>query len=103
MMVARREEQAGVLVQAVQNHNPDVVVVDEIGTAKVRRMRLHRLLCVWFYKYGLLYLGSVTHDAAPPTWLLSNCCCPCTWVLRCVSFGTMAGKVPVIIAALACS
>ncbi|WIA12322.1 hypothetical protein OEZ85_012377 [Tetradesmus obliquus] len=34
MMVARREEQAGVLVQAVQNHNPDVVVVDEIGTAK---------------------------------------------------------------------
>jgi stage III sporulation protein SpoIIIAA len=35
MMVRRREGQADVLVQAVQNHNPDVIIVDEIGTAKV--------------------------------------------------------------------
>jgi stage III sporulation protein SpoIIIAA len=35
MMVRRREEQAGVLVQAVQNHNPDVIIVDEIGTKAV--------------------------------------------------------------------
>jgi stage III sporulation protein SpoIIIAA len=36
MMVRRREEQAAILVQAVQNHNPDVIIVDEIGTAQVR-------------------------------------------------------------------
>jgi stage III sporulation protein SpoIIIAA len=35
MMVRRREEQAGVLVQAVQNHNPDVIIVDKIGTKAV--------------------------------------------------------------------
>jgi nucleoside-triphosphatase THEP1 len=36
MMVRRHEEQVGVLVQAVQNHNPDVIIVDEIGTKLVR-------------------------------------------------------------------
>jgi stage III sporulation protein SpoIIIAA len=35
-MVPRREEQADILVQAVQNHNPDVIIVDEIGTWQVR-------------------------------------------------------------------
>lgn len=34
-MVPSREEQADILVQAVQNHNPDVIIVDEIGTSKV--------------------------------------------------------------------
>ena len=36
MMVPRRVDQAAVLVEAVQNHNPDVIIVDEIGTPKVR-------------------------------------------------------------------
>jgi stage III sporulation protein SpoIIIAA len=35
-MVPRREQQADILVQAVQNHNPDVIIVDEIGTKQVR-------------------------------------------------------------------
>jgi hypothetical protein len=35
LMVPRREQQADILVQAVQNHNPDVIIVDEIGTTKV--------------------------------------------------------------------
>eukprot|EP00878_Enallax_costatus_P014210 GHUV01014864.1.p1 GENE.GHUV01014864.1~~GHUV01014864.1.p1 ORF type:complete len:289 (+),score=92.10 GHUV01014864.1:70-867(+) len=32
MMVPRRNQQAAVLVEAVQNHGPDVIIVDEIGT-----------------------------------------------------------------------
>lgn len=36
MMVPRREQQAEILVQAVQNHNPQVLIVDEIGTKEVR-------------------------------------------------------------------
>jgi hypothetical protein len=36
-MVPRRDQQADILVQAVQNHNPDVIIVDEIGTKQVRR------------------------------------------------------------------
>lgn len=36
LMVPSRERQADILVQAVQNHNPHVLIVDEIGTAKVR-------------------------------------------------------------------
>lgn len=35
LMVPSREQQADILVQAVQNHTPDVVIVDEIGTRKV--------------------------------------------------------------------
>jgi stage III sporulation protein SpoIIIAA len=35
MMVRRREEQAQVMVEAVQNHSPEVVIVDEIGTKAV--------------------------------------------------------------------
>lgn len=35
LMVPRREQQAAILVQAVQNHNPDVIIVDEIGTRQV--------------------------------------------------------------------
>src|SRR5690242_5241059 len=35
LMVPRREQQADILLQAVQNHNPDVIIVDEIGTWKV--------------------------------------------------------------------
>lgn len=35
MMVPRREHQAKLLVQAVQNHNPQVLIVDEIGTKEV--------------------------------------------------------------------
>jgi len=35
IMVPRREQQADILVQAVQNHNPDVIIVDEIGTKQV--------------------------------------------------------------------
>jgi hypothetical protein len=35
MMVPSRQHQAEVLVQAVQNHNPDVIIVDEIGTKAV--------------------------------------------------------------------
>jgi stage III sporulation protein SpoIIIAA len=35
MMVSCREEQASVLVEAVQNHSPQVVIVDEIGTRRV--------------------------------------------------------------------
>jgi stage III sporulation protein SpoIIIAA len=34
-MVPCREQQAEMLVQAVQNHNPDVIIVDEIGTKQV--------------------------------------------------------------------
>jgi stage III sporulation protein SpoIIIAA len=34
-MVPSRDDQADILVQAVQNHNPDVIIVDEIGTSKV--------------------------------------------------------------------
>ncbi|WIA32455.1 hypothetical protein OEZ86_003276 [Tetradesmus obliquus] len=52
MMVARREEQAGVLVEAVQNHNPDVVVVDEIGTAK--EVAAARTIC----ERGVLLVGT---------------------------------------------
>ena len=37
MMVRRREDQAGVLVEAVQNHSPEVIIVDEIGTSQVSR------------------------------------------------------------------
>jgi stage III sporulation protein SpoIIIAA len=32
MMVPSRQEQHRVLIEAVQNHTPDVVVVDEIGS-----------------------------------------------------------------------
>lgn len=35
MMVSHRNQQADILVQAVQNHTPDVIIVDEIGTAQV--------------------------------------------------------------------
>ena len=35
MMVSSREEQAHVLVEAVQNHSPQVIIVDEIGTRRV--------------------------------------------------------------------
>lgn len=35
MMVPRREQQAQLLVQAVQNHTPQVIIVDEIGTKEV--------------------------------------------------------------------
>jgi stage III sporulation protein SpoIIIAA len=35
MMVASRAQQAGVLVQAVQNHNPNVIIVDKVGTKAV--------------------------------------------------------------------
>jgi stage III sporulation protein SpoIIIAA len=35
MMVPRREQQAQLLVQAVQNHTPQVIIVDEIGTKQV--------------------------------------------------------------------
>ena len=35
MMVRRREQQAEVLVEAVQNHSPEVIIVDEIGTKEV--------------------------------------------------------------------
>lgn len=34
-MVPHREQQADILVQAVQNHNPDVIIVDELGTWQV--------------------------------------------------------------------
>lgn len=37
MMVPRRDRQAEILVQAVQNHNPQVLIVDEIGTKEVRQ------------------------------------------------------------------
>jgi stage III sporulation protein SpoIIIAA len=33
MMVPSRQEQHAVLIEAVQNHMPDVLVVDEIGSA----------------------------------------------------------------------
>ncbi len=32
MQVAVRSEQHDVLIEAVQNHNPNVIVIDEIGT-----------------------------------------------------------------------
>ena len=31
MMVPSLEEQAGILIEAVQNHTPDVIICDEIG------------------------------------------------------------------------
>lgn len=37
MMVPQRDRQAEILVQAVQNHNPQVLIVDEIGTKEVRQ------------------------------------------------------------------
>lgn len=39
MMVPHRDRQAEVLVQAVQNHNPDVIIVDDIGNSKVGSAR----------------------------------------------------------------
>ena len=47
LMVPHREQQAEILVQAVQNHNPDVIIVDEIGTKQVRRWLLLSL-GLWF-------------------------------------------------------
>ena len=46
--VPDRSRQQELLVEAVQNHNPQVVVIDEIGTAAVSNgcCRLSRLLCV---------------------------------------------------------
>jgi stage III sporulation protein SpoIIIAA len=52
MMVRRREEQADVLVQAVQNHNPDVIIVDEIGTSK--EVAAARTIC----ERGVLLIGT---------------------------------------------
>jgi stage III sporulation protein SpoIIIAA len=53
MMVASREQQAEVLVQAVQNHNPDVIIVDEIGTKAVRGFALWK--CSKCSKYSILF------------------------------------------------
>jgi hypothetical protein len=36
MMVPTRGDQASIMIEAVQNHCPDVIIVDEIGTRKVR-------------------------------------------------------------------
>lgn len=36
MMVPSRQQQAQVLLEAVQNHAPDVVIIDEISTKEVR-------------------------------------------------------------------
>jgi stage III sporulation protein SpoIIIAA len=38
-MVPSRDQQAEILVQAVQNHTPDVIIVDEIGTRQVRAVQ----------------------------------------------------------------
>jgi stage III sporulation protein SpoIIIAA len=43
MMVPHRSRQADVLIQAVQNHAPDVIIVDEIGNSKVQHMKQGRL------------------------------------------------------------
>eukprot|EP00878_Enallax_costatus_P035275 GHUV01039290.1.p2 GENE.GHUV01039290.1~~GHUV01039290.1.p2 ORF type:complete len:147 (+),score=23.01 GHUV01039290.1:707-1147(+) len=49
MMVRRREDQADVLIEAVQNHTPDVIIVDEIGTKKVQLLGLRRaVLWCWY-------------------------------------------------------
>jgi stage III sporulation protein SpoIIIAA len=45
MMVRRRDDQAEVLVEAVQNHSPDVVIVDEIGTSQVGGNRYFNVDC----------------------------------------------------------
>jgi stage III sporulation protein SpoIIIAA len=35
MMVGSRREQAAVMVEAVQNHTPQVIIIDEMGTKEV--------------------------------------------------------------------
>eukprot|EP00878_Enallax_costatus_P005606 GHUV01005879.1.p1 GENE.GHUV01005879.1~~GHUV01005879.1.p1 ORF type:complete len:850 (+),score=282.70 GHUV01005879.1:452-3001(+) len=52
MMVPHREQQAEVLVQAVQNHTPDVIIVDEIGTEK--EVRAARTIA----QRGVLLIGT---------------------------------------------
>jgi stage III sporulation protein SpoIIIAA len=47
-MVPRRDQQADILVQAVQNHNPDVIIVDEIGTKQVHKGAAERLRMLSF-------------------------------------------------------
>ncbi len=39
MMVADRSRQHKVMMEAVQNHTPQVVIVDEIGSKEVRRVQ----------------------------------------------------------------
>jgi hypothetical protein len=41
MMVPTRGDQASIMIEAVQNHCPDVIIVDEIGTRKVRGRDWH--------------------------------------------------------------
>jgi hypothetical protein len=36
MMVPRRQQQAAVMMEAVCNHSPEVIIVDEIATKEVR-------------------------------------------------------------------
>jgi hypothetical protein len=76
MMVKRREEQAGVLVQAVQNHNPDVIIVDEIGTAKVLYIVQHLLQHVLARSHLLLYRTPCTgHDRGRIGTVPGAACC----------------------------
>lgn len=41
MQVKTRTEQHSVLIEAVQNHNPQVIVIDEIGTAEEVNAGIH--------------------------------------------------------------
>jgi hypothetical protein len=50
MQVKTRAEQHGVLIEAVQNHNPQVIVIDEIGTAEGQCWYPH-LLFLLIYKH----------------------------------------------------
>jgi len=63
MMVKHRKDQHEVMIEAVQNHMPQYIIVDEIGTVKEVRKALCLSICLYVYMsmYLRVYLRSTTN------------------------------------------